>query len=160
MQLFDCFAGEDVLTECLKYQCVSRQAQAPKLKTDVLRIESELKKRCDAAVVGDYTLWTTGPEAALDMLRVSTLENTACCIVTTSKFDFSICSRIGHTCRLSYAEVAKVLRRRVRCSWRRVLLSADARDSRWYSTHSAPGMFAHVPRHFVLLWFAYRPIGC
>lgn len=47
------------------------QAQAPKLKTDVLDMESVLKQRCDKAAVGGYTLWNTGPEAALDMLRVS-----------------------------------------------------------------------------------------
>lgn len=47
------------------------QAQAPKLKTDVLEMESALKERCDAAAVGDYTLWNTGPEVALEMLRVS-----------------------------------------------------------------------------------------
>lgn len=34
-------------------------------------MESVLKERCDAAADGDYTLWTTGPEAALEMLRVS-----------------------------------------------------------------------------------------
>lgn len=76
MQFFGLFADVDILIECLEYQYFYRQAQAPKLKTDVLEMEGELKKRCDAAVVGDYTLWTTGPEAALDMLRVSRLENT------------------------------------------------------------------------------------
>lgn len=53
------------------------QAQAPKLKTDVLDMESALKQRCDAAADGDYTLWNTGPEAALDMLRVSSFEDAA-----------------------------------------------------------------------------------
>lgn len=53
------------------------QAQAPKLKSDVLEMESVLKERCDAAAVGDYTLWNTGPEAALDMLRVSPFKDAA-----------------------------------------------------------------------------------
>ncbi|CAM9153876.1 unnamed protein product [Ectocarpus fasciculatus] len=47
------------------------KAQAPKLKTDVLEMESVLKARCDAVSVGEYTLWATGPETALDMLRVA-----------------------------------------------------------------------------------------
>lgn len=77
VQLFGCVAERGILIECFECQYVPCQAQAPKLKTDVLEMESELKKRCDATVVGDYTLWITGPEAALDMLRVSPLENTA-----------------------------------------------------------------------------------
>ncbi|CAM9198488.1 unnamed protein product, partial [Ectocarpus sp. 12 AP-2014] len=47
------------------------KAQAPKLKTDVLEMESVLKARCDAISVGEYTLWATGPETALDMLRAA-----------------------------------------------------------------------------------------
>lgn len=47
------------------------QAQAPKLKIDLVEMEIVLKNKYEATLVGDYTRWATGPEAALDMLRVS-----------------------------------------------------------------------------------------
>ena len=40
------------------------------LKADVQEMENALQERCNAVAFGDYTLWTVGPEAALDMLRV------------------------------------------------------------------------------------------
>lgn len=46
------------------------QAQAPKLKASVLEMEEALKKKYDDAATGDYTLWATGPDDALEMLRV------------------------------------------------------------------------------------------
>lgn len=67
-----CYVPEhSVLIDLHVLQQILCQGQAPKLKTDVLEMESVLKQRCDEAAVGDYTLWNTGPEAALDMLRVS-----------------------------------------------------------------------------------------
>lgn len=50
---------------------IAYQAQAPKLKADVLGMEINLKQRCDATALGAYTLWATGPEVALEMLQVS-----------------------------------------------------------------------------------------
>lgn len=47
------------------------QAQVPKLKQDILKIEDSLKRSYENAARGDYTLWATGPDVALDMIRVS-----------------------------------------------------------------------------------------
>lgn len=48
------------------------QAQAPKLKADMIEMESLLKRNYENAAMGNYTLWETGPEVALEILRAST----------------------------------------------------------------------------------------
>lgn len=74
---FCCVVGRSILIDAYALPIILCQVQAPKLKTDVHEMESFLKQRCDAAAVGDYTLWNTGPKAALDMLRVSPFRDAA-----------------------------------------------------------------------------------
>lgn len=60
----------DRTTHSLCTLVLTHQAQAPKLKATVLEIEEALKQKYEDATTGDYTLWATGPEDALEMLRV------------------------------------------------------------------------------------------
>lgn len=47
------------------------QAQAPKLRAEILELEAHLRGIYGDAIAKDYTLWATGPEAALEMIQVS-----------------------------------------------------------------------------------------
>ncbi|CAM9114065.1 unnamed protein product, partial [Sphacelaria rigidula] len=47
------------------------KAQAPKLKVDVVDMENFLRSSYDIATTAEYTLWVTGPEVALEMLRIA-----------------------------------------------------------------------------------------